>query len=81
MISWLNAVFLGGTSTVGAPDALPASDNDKPTALSTGTAFLRRFSFEAFFGCDMAQTPAIAGIAKCCVRDTIADKGAEQVTK
>ena len=81
MISWLNVVFLGGTSTAGEPDALLASDNDKPTALNTGTAFLRRFSFEAFFAYDMVQTPVLAGIAKHRVRDTIADKRAGQVTK
>jgi hypothetical protein len=81
MISWLNEVFLGSTSAAGAPDALPASDNDKPTALNTGTAFLRRFSSEAFFACDMAQTPVLAGIAKHCVPDTIAGKVPGQVTK
>lgn len=61
MISWLNALFLGGISAAGALDAPLASDNDKPTALNTGTAFLRRFSFDAFFACDMAQTIAGKG--------------------
>jgi hypothetical protein len=40
----------------GALDAPLASDNDNPAAPNTGTAFLRRFRFEACFAYGMAET-------------------------
>jgi hypothetical protein len=61
MNSWLTGVLRAGISAAGAPDAPLASDNDNPAAPNTGTAFLRRFRFEACFAYDMAETSRTCG--------------------
>ena len=53
-------VSRGGMSAVGAAvaaDALPASDKETPTTLSTGTASFRHLRFEACFLCAIAESP------------------------
>ena len=47
-----------GVSVAGplvAADAPPANDKDIPATPNTGTAFLRRFRFEASFVCAIAE--------------------------
>jgi hypothetical protein len=49
---------LAGVSIAGpvvAADAPPAKDKDMPATPNTGTAFPKRFRFEASFVCDIAE--------------------------
>jgi hypothetical protein len=42
-----------------AADAPPTIAKDMPAIPAAGTAFLRRFRFEASFACDIVSPPAL----------------------
>jgi hypothetical protein len=55
-------MYCDGRFAVGgavAADAPPAIAKDIPAIPTAGTAFLRRFRFEASFACDIASPPAL----------------------
>jgi hypothetical protein len=47
-----------------AADAPPAIAKDMPAIPTVGTAFLKRFRFEASFACDIASPPAFLHVPR-----------------